>query len=263
MVSLRLAVASHCLSQPVRKAVHAAVKIGAKGIQFDTRNELRPDELSDSGRRQLLHELEQEGVSISSLQLPTRRSFYDSEQLEDRVQAVKRVLDFAIQLRVPYVTTRVGAIPQDAESAEYKLLVEVLNDIARHGNRVGATLAITPTRDSASDLKRLLNRVNDGFVAINFDPAIFAMNGHDVSKAYRELHPFVRHVTARDGLRDIDGSGQETAFGRGEVDWIELLALLDESGYRDWITVDRTSGDDKIGDASRAIQYLNNVATGR
>ena len=262
MVPLRLAVSSQCLSQPIRKAIRAAVEIGAKGIQFDVRNELRSSDLSDSGRRQLLHELELDGINIASLLLPTRRSFYDLQQLEDRVSAVKQALDFAYQLRVPYVVARVGAIPNDPDSAEYKLLVEVLNDIARHSNRVGATLAVTPTRDSAADLKTLLGRIQNGLVGLNFDPAVFAMNGRDAVAAFRELHSHVLHITARDGLRDIDGSGQETALGRGEVDWLELLALCEQAEYRGWLTVDRTAGDDKPGDAARAIQFLQNVTQG-
>lgn len=259
MVPLRLAVASHCLSQPIRKIIRAAVEIGAQGVQFDVRNELRPSDLSESGRRQLLHEMEVEGVTIASLLFPTRRSFYDQEQLDDRVAAVKRALDFAYQLRVPHVISRVGAIPAEKESNEYKVLVEVLNDIARHGNRVGATLLITPTRDAAVELKTLLDHIKDGHVGINFDPAIFAMNSRNPTEAFRLLHRDVLHITARDGLRDIDGSGQETALGRGEVDWIEMLALLGEADYHGWVTVDRTAGEDKPGDVARAIQYLKNV----
>lgn len=259
MMPLKLAVASHCLSQPVRKIIRAAVTIGAQGIQFDVRNELRPTDLSESGRRQLLHELEVEGVTIASLVLPTRRSFYDQEQLEDRVAAVKRAMEFAYQLRVPHVISRVGAIPADKESNEYKVLIDVLNDIARHGNRVGSTLLITPTRDAAADMKSLVDEIKEGLVGINFDPAIFAMNSRNSVEAFRLLHKHALHITARDGLRDIDGSGQETALGRGEVDWIEMLALLGEAEFHGWITVDRTSGNDKAGDVARAIQYLKNV----
>lgn len=263
MVPLRLAVTSQSLSQPVRKIIRSAVEIGATGIQFDVRNELRPTDLSESGRRQLLHEMEVEGVTIASLVFPTRRSFYDQQQLEDRVTAIKRAMDFAYQLRVPHVISRAGAIPADKESEDYKVLVEVLNDLARHGNRVGTTLLITPTRDAAADLKTLLDQIKDGLVGINFDPAIFAMNSRNAIEAFRLLHKDVLHITARDGLRDIDGSGQETVLGRGEVDWIELLALLGEADYHGWITVDRTSGEDKPGDVARAIQYLQNVVLGQ
>ena len=260
MEPLRRAVACHCLPQPIRQAIRAAVELKAAGIQFNARHELRPNDLSDSGRRQLRHDLEIDGLTISSLTFPTRRSLHDPDQLDARISGLKQTLEFAYQLRVPIVVARVGVIPSDKESDDYKLLVQALNEIARHGNRIGATLAITPTRDSAADLKELISKVTDGLVGINFDPAIFAMCGHDAVAAFRELHKHVLHITARDGVRDIDGSGQEVALGRGDVDWPELIALLAEADYRSWITVDRTSGSNEFQDAARALTYLQTVS---
>lgn len=257
----RRAVACHCLPKPIRRAIRAAVEMRADGLQFDVRQELRPADLSESGRRQLQHDLDLEGVAIASLSFPNRRSFYDLEQLDARVEALKQTMEFAYQLRAPVVVARAGVIPPDKESREYKLLIEVLNDLARHGNRVGATLAITPSRDAPEDLKKVIERVTEGPIGVNFDPAIFAMCGRAAVAAYRELHPYVVHVTARDGVQDVDGSGQEVALGRGDVDWPELLALLTEAEYRGWITVDRTNSDDVMGDAERALTYLRNVAS--
>lgn len=262
MEPLRRAVACHCLPQPLRRAIRAAIELGATGIQFNTRQELRPTDLSDSGRRQLRHDLEIEGLEISSLAFLTRRSLFDTEQLEARVSGLKQTLEFAYQLSVPIVVARVGAIPSDKDSAEFKLLLDVLNDVARHGNRVGTTLAITPTRDAAADLKELVSKVTEGQVGINFDPAVFAMCGRNAVAAFRELHEYVLHVTARDGVRDIDGSGQEVALGRGDVDWPELIALLTEAEYRGWLTVDRTNSDDITRDVERALAYLRNVTQG-
>lgn len=259
MEPLRRAVACRCLPSPIRQSIRTAIEIGAVGIQFDVRKELRPADLSVSGRRQLRHDLEIEGLTISSLSFPTRRSLYDPEQLEARISGLKQTLDFAYQLRVPIVVARVGAIPQDKESEEFKSLIEVLNEVARYANRVGATLAITPTRESAADLKDMLDRVKDGLVGINFDPAVFAMCGRDAVAAFRELHKHVLHITARDGVRDIDGSGQEVVLGRGDVDWPELLALLTEADYRGWLTVDRSHSDDATRDAERALAYLKNA----
>ncbi len=262
MEPLRRAIAGRCLPSPIRKAIQAAIEIGATGIQFDVRKDLRPTDLSDSGRRQLRHDLEAEGLTIPSLSFSTRRSLYDPDQLEARVSGLKQALEFAYQLRVPIVVARVGAIPQDKDSAEFKLLMEVLNDVARHGNRIGATLAITPTRESAAELKELIAQVSDGLVGINFDPAVFAMCGHDAIAAFRELHRQVLHITARDGVRDIDGSGQEVVLGRGDVDWPELIALLAEADYRGWLTVDRSHSDNPTRDAERALAYLKNVTQG-
>jgi sugar phosphate isomerase/epimerase len=255
----RRAVACHCLSVPLRRAARTAAELGAAGLQFDLRNELRPSELSESGRHQLRHDLEIEGISIASFSFPMRRSLYDPEQIDARVSGLKQALEFAYQLRAPIVVARIGAVPADSESREYKLLVEVLRDVARHSNRVGATLAITPTRDTPDDLQTLLARIQEGPIGLNFDPASFAMSGQDAVAAYRQLHAQVLHITARDGVRDIDGTGMEVPLGTGDVDWPELLALIKEADYRGWITVDRTNSTSAAADAERALMYLKNV----
>src|SRR5260370_12363646 len=168
-------------------------------------------------------------------------------------------MDHAWQLRAPVVTARIGKIPIDKESKSYRILFDVLSDVARHGNQVGSTLAITPTHDSSEALAELVAAVKSGPVGIDFDPAVIVMSGQKPAEAFRALHPWVLHVTARDAIRDIDAGGVETALGRGEVDWVEFLPLLDEVEYAGWVTVARAQGEDRAGDVARGVQYLNNV----
>jgi sugar phosphate isomerase/epimerase len=259
MPPLRVSVATRCLSLPLKESLRAAAKLGAAAVQFDARDELRPGELTETGRRQLLHALDELGLSIASLAFPMRRSFYDEEQLDGRVAAAKRAMDHAWQLRARVVTARIGKIPEDKESKPYRLLLDVLSDLARHGNQVGSTLAITPTHDTPGALGELIASVKSGPLGIDFDPAVFVMSGHNPAEAFRELHSFVIHFTARDAIRDVDAGGLETELGRGEVEWVELLPLLDEVRYSGWVTVNRTQGNDRAGDVARGIQYLKNV----
>jgi sugar phosphate isomerase/epimerase len=258
MPPLRIALATRCLNLPLKDSVRVAASLAVRGVQFDAREEIKPGELTETGRRQLLHELDQHGLSVASLAFHTRRSFYDEEQLDARVAAAKRTLELAWQLRARIVTARMGKIP-DRESKSYRLLQDVLGDLAQCANQVGATLAITPTHESPAALAELVGSVKTGPIGIDFDTAVFVMSGHDPGQALRTLQGLVMHLTARDAIRDIDAGGIEVALGRGEVDWVELLPLLDEIGYSGWVTVNRTQGDDRAGDAARAVQYLSNV----
>ena len=63
-------------------------------------------------------------------------------------------------------------------------------------------------------------------------------------------------------IPEIDGTGSEVAVGRGDVPWDELMALLSEGTFRGWMTVSRSSGDNRVDDMARAIRFLNNVAAG-
>ncbi len=259
MSKLRKAVVAGCLKLPLREAVSAAAEIGAEGLQFDARRELTPTELSETGRRQFLKLMSEFNLTVASLSFPNRRALYDPADLDRRIAAVKSAMQFAAQLGTQVVTLRAGRIPGDADADAYVMLREVLNDIARHGNHLGVVAAITASGDSPADLARIMNDIDAGPVGIDFDPAGMVVSGHAPAAAARELHQWIFHVQARDAVQDVAGAGMEVPLGRGEVDWLEFIATLDEIGYRGWITVNRTQGEDRAGDAARAIKYLRNL----
>jgi len=256
------AVTAACLNRPLRETLLAAAEIGAAGLQFDVRTELRPSDLSETGRRQFLKMAAEMNLRIASLSFTTRRTFYDTADLDRRIAAAKTAMDFAYQLGANVLALRVGRIPAESESIEYLTLRDALSDIARHGNHVGVVPVITPCGDSPAELGRLLGDVTVGPAGVDFDPAGFVMTGHSPTEALRELHDRIFHVQARDALRDVAGSGIEVPLGRGEIDWLEFVATLDEIAYRGWITVNRTQGTDRAGDAARAIKYLCNLEIG-
>lgn len=234
---------------------------GAAGLQFDARNQLRPTDLSETGRRQLLHALSERELSVASLNFPLRKALYDLEQLDPRVAAIRQAMQFAWDLKCRTLTCRIGRIPEDPQSSDGARLREVLADLAAHGNRVGVTFAITPAGDEARSLSTLIAGIGTGPLGVDFDAAERIMSRCNPASSLRDLHTLVTHVTVRDAVRDVDGAGREVPVGRGECDWPELLAVLDEMNFTGWLTVDRTAGDDPGGDIQRAVRYLQNVAS--
>ncbi len=260
MIALRIAVAADCFPGPLKQRIFRMAQAGAQGVQFDARSELKPADFSATGRRALLHQLADAGLKVAGLSLPTRRPLYDSQQLDARMNAVKGALQFAAQLKAAAVILSTGRIPEDAESADYKLLCQLLNDLARYGNHVGAALSLTPSSHSATTLSSLIERVTDGPVGVSFDPASFVMTGHDPVESLSQLHALVNHVRVRDALRDLNGNGIETPVGRGEVEWDHVLAIVAQADYSGWFTADRTTGEDRAGDVVRAVEFLKRLS---
>lgn len=260
---MRIAVATRSLLQPLRVAIDTAGTLGANGVQIDCRNELKPSELSETGRRQFRHELSERLMAVAALEFPMRRALSDEDALDARVAGLKAALDFAWSLGTPSVTGRIGRIPEDPQSPKFQLLVDVLNDLARHANRVGAIFALTPTIESVASLRQLLDRVQDGPVGVNFDPAGLLMSGVNPVEVYRAVHDRVLTVQVRDALRDVDGEGIEVPVGRGELAWDELLALLDDSAFSGWLITTRATGENRAGDIGRAVRFLREVGSGR
>ncbi|WP_166828644.1 sugar phosphate isomerase/epimerase family protein [Thalassoroseus pseudoceratinae] len=262
MRPLRFAVATRCFRQPLKHAMQTAADSGATGIELDIRNEVVESELSDTGRRHLLHFLGEHGLTVAGTTFPLRSYLLDPNHLDARIGGVKRGLEFSYQLGAKVMTARLGRVPTDPDSPAFQTAVEVLNDIARTSNHIGVVLGLTPSRDSASDVHRLLSAVDQGPIGIHFDPAGIVMGGENVPAAFVTLHEFVQQVQVRDAVSDVDGGGVEVAVGRGDVVWDEFLAMLDEAPYNGWLVAERTVGPDPIGDIPRAIQYVKNVGLG-
>lgn len=259
MHPLQLAVATINFNQPIKEALLTAVRTGAQGVQLAVHKELQPDDFNETARRQFLHYLNELNLKMPSLHLPMRRELADLEGLDQRLAEIRKVLDFAWAMKAPLVTLRIGRIPVDAESKQYEMLREVLNDLARYSNHVGSTLCLIPTNDTAESMSKMVTALTAGLVGVDFDPASFVLAGENPIAALRTLHQNVMHVQARDALRDIDGTGIETQVGRGQVEWDEFIALLAEIPYRGWITINRTQGDHRIMDSAAAVKFLTEL----
>ena len=261
MLRLRIAVATAHFGLPLRQAILRAAQAGADAVHLDARSEIRPEELSETGRRQLLHCLDELNLRVASLSFPTRHAFYEYDALEARLDATRAAMQFTRQLGATVLTIQPGTIP-DSGSPAYGVLSDVLNDLSRFGNHVGATLGLTSGGLSSQAVAQLLTAVTTGPIAIDFDPLLSVLSGHSPAEDLRVLQPFVQHIRVRDAVRRVDDSVQEVAVGRGEVEWDELLALIDETSYSGWLCVERSQGDDRAGDSERAIAFLRSIASG-
>jgi sugar phosphate isomerase/epimerase len=261
MKPLPLAIATRCLNQPLKSALVLAAQFGAGGVQLDCRNELKADELSATGRRELLHRIEEMRLSIASLDFPLRRGLLDPDRLDARVVALKQAMEFASQLRCRVVTVRLGRLP-DGEAGKSDLPLTVLNDLAGLGNHVGVTLALGPGGESPAPWLELLRQVSAGPIGINFDPASVVSAERSAVEVISEWGKLVNHIMVRDATRDGGGDSTEVPVGRGDVAWQEVLAVAYDLDYRGWFCVDRTQGNDEAGDAGRAIQYIRSLELG-
>jgi sugar phosphate isomerase/epimerase len=262
MSPIRLAVATRCLNLPLLAALKRTSDWGVAGVQLDLRSELAMSDLTDTGRRQLLHRINELSLTVAGAVFPLSHPLSDETELDRRVTLLQEAMKNAFSLKAGVLCCKVGRIPTERDSKAWRLLVEVVNDLARYGNHIGTILCITPTNDAADDLMALVGEIKAGPIGIDFDPAHFAMTGQSSIDSLRLLHAHVRHVQLRDGLRDFTGGGQEAPLGQGTIDWREHIALLGEMDYRGWLTALRTQGEDRPTDTARAIKYIRQLVPG-
>lgn len=250
----------------LKPALKQAAAIGAQGVLVDTRNMVRPAEFSASAIRHFRKHLDELGLVLAATTFPTRRGLADRRDIQPRIEAICGALTFARALGTDVVTLNVGPLPIDetdeAGRNDRDLLVEVLNDLTRHGNHVGAVPVIDVTASDLETFQDLLKDINTGAIGVDFDPAAWTGKGWNAVETFRELYGLVRHVWVRDAIRTSDGTYREVPVGRGEVAWDEVLAVLAEAEYNGWLTAGASGGENPAGDAAHALAMLRSIATG-
>jgi sugar phosphate isomerase/epimerase len=260
MQSARIGVDLASLRQPFKQALLTAARLGVAAVEIDGRNELFARNLTGTAVRQLRKMLEDLNLRVCAVGFHTRRGYYVPDGLDARVAATKRMMQLAYQLGAPLVVNQVGQVPANADDPNWSLLIDVLGDLAKFGQHVGAVLAAETGTESGSDLRRLLEAIPSGFVAADLNPAKLITQGFAPREAVEQLRPWIRHVHATDGTRDMArGRGTEVPLGQGSADLPELIGALESDDYRGYFTVQCPAGDSRLEEIQQAVNYLKRL----
>jgi sugar phosphate isomerase/epimerase len=231
--------------------------MGVMAVEINSRTELRFDTVSQTGVREIRKRLADLNLSVANVRFPIRRGFHVAADLERRLDAVKSTMKLAYDLGGTLVTTDIGRLVDDSSDAERGLVAESVAELARHGQRVGTRLAIGTAGTDPPNLLRLLAGGWGGLVGVNFDPADLIMRGLNVEESLRTLAPHVLHFRVRDAVVDqAAGRGLEVPLGRGSLDMIPMLAILEEHNYGGYLTIEGTSDEDPVGACASSVSYL-------
>jgi sugar phosphate isomerase/epimerase len=260
MPELKIGIQLRSLQLPFRRALEKAKELGAAAVEIDARGEIQPQELSQTGLRQLRKMLDDLELRVAAVGYRTRRGYQMAEDLDRRVAGTQAAMKFAHDLGAKVVINQVGRVPEKPDSPEWQRLVSVLSDLGNYGDRIGAYLAAETGSESGPDLARLLAALPPGSTGVNLDPGNLIINGFSVTEAIESLGSSIRHVHAKDGVRDLaQGRGIEVPLGRGSVDFPALLGALEEFGYRGYFTIERDRADDPVFEIGQAVKYLRTL----
>lgn len=257
MPELNIGIALSSLRQPLKKALHIAASLGATGVEIDARNDLRPKELSDTGRRQLRKMMDDLNLRVAAIRFQTRNGYDVLNDLDRRIEATKEAMQMAYSLGASVVINSVGAVPEEESHPAHTQLAASLADLARHGGHIGAMLACETGSEPVQRLVDLLQSLPEHAIGINFNPGNLIVNDHYSDECIVKCARWVLSVTARDGVRDLArGRGIEVPMGRGMAEFPNILAALEERQYRGWFLVDRLNASDPVGEIGNAVSFL-------
>ncbi|MCS7303977.1 MAG: sugar phosphate isomerase/epimerase [Thermoguttaceae bacterium] len=259
MPQLKLSVDLAELRQPFKQALDTAAQLGVQAVQIEARGELDPAQLSQTGIRHIRKMLEDWNLRVSAVRFRPTLSYYNLDRLEARIEATQRAMELAYKLGAGLVVGRIGRIPPP-DSSEHRLLTEVVTDLGRYGQRVGAMLATETGSEPGSELARFIQQLPEGSLGVDLNPANLVVENHSIEEAIETLGKHVLCVQATDALRDAAaGTAVRVELGRGNVDYRSLLAGLDGWSYQGYWTLQPAGGGDPKAELLRSIRFLRSL----
>lgn len=246
---------------PLRVAIARAAQIGAKFVQIDARNDVRPSELSATGARQLRKMLDDFNLRVASVRFQTRRGYDSPNDLSRRIDATKEAMEMAYKLGAGLVINQIGNVPDSVDDPRYQSLAAVMADLGRFGAHVGAFLAAETGTEEGEKLAKLLDGDQTSYVAVALNPGKLVINRFNVQDAIKALGSRIRTVIAIDGVVDLAaGRGITVPVGQGTADFPAILAALEDFQYTgDLVVGDEEPGPNSVQTAAETVEYITNL----
>lgn len=265
--------------QDTREAIKTAASIGVKGLQmYSTTGENSPENLVGQKRKDLLNFVKDQGLVFSAICGDLGKAFIYADRNIELVEKSKRIMDLAKELETDVVTTHIGVIPTDKTCDRYKIMQDACYELAQYADRLGSHFAVETGPELAVTLKDFLDNLGSTGVAVNLDPANFAMvTGDDPVQAVYTLKKYIVHTHAKDGINLLPADPEavysemqhdkwdevelfrELPLGQGAVDFPKYLKALEEIGYKGFLTIERECGANPVADIKLAADYLRKV----
>ena len=262
MKPLRIGIVVESTGLSVRQAVAQAARMGAEGVQVDAVGELAPDALGETGRREFRNLLRSFNQELAALHVPLRRGLDVAEDLQPRLDHVRKVMQLAFDLGARRVVVPCPKIPPDPATPRSQLMRESLLALGTHGDRVGSVVALEIGFDPGEKVREYLAGFDTGSLKVTYDPANMLMHGHDPVANLAPLKDLLSHVHARDArMAGLSRGLQEVPVGAGDVDWMTFTATLQVLDYGGFLVVEREQGDDKLADVESVVKFLRRFDT--
>jgi L-ribulose-5-phosphate 3-epimerase len=260
MNSLKIGIRLESLGLPLRRALAEAARLGVPGVQVDATGDLSPDELSQSGRREFRHLLRGHNFELTALGCPLARGLDAAEDQQPLLEHVRKVLDLSFDLGPRVAVVQAGAVFDEPDSPRGARLRDSLLTVGRYGDRVGARLALKTGLESGAALAAFLRGLDTGGVGANLNPANLLEHGFDPYDSTRALQGHILHTHAKN-VRSCSPSraAQEVPSGHGDIDWVKYVGVLEEIGYRGWLTVECETGANRLSDVAEGVAFLRRL----
>lgn len=184
----------------------------------------------------------------------------------ERMEGIKKIMDFANMLNLKTVTTHMGFMPENPSTKEYKDILEAIYELCEYANQYGINFCFETGQETPTTILRTINDVKArglDNLRINLDPANLLLYGKgNPMDAVDVFGQYVVGVHVKDGDYPTDGDnlGHEYKVGTGRVNFEYIIKKLHSFGYTGPLTIEREiSGEQQKKDIIDTIKYLENI----
>ncbi|HPE95772.1 MAG TPA: sugar phosphate isomerase/epimerase family protein [Bacillota bacterium] len=238
-------------------SVKAAKELGVSGIQtYFTNGELAAADMTKEKIAFVKSVMADNGLVFSAICGDFGFDFSDEARKTEIIEKSKRVVDVALQLGCPIVTTHIGRI-EETETHRMEVMRDTAYQLSSYADSCGAIFAAETGSEKAPLLKNFLDSLGAKGLRVNLDPANLVMCvGDDPVAAVYVLKDYIVHTHAKDGIQTGEDKFLEVPLGTGGVDFDKYLKALDDIGYKGYLTIEREVGDSPAKDIGLAFSFL-------
>ena len=234
---------------------------------------------TNSERAQILKRIRGYGLEVSALIAWGGEVDLGEElDLAKNLAWGKRINETAADMAEGLWMAHVGIMPDNETDPKWFVFVNSLGEIARHGEKIGATLALETGPEPPTVVRKMIETIDSPAIRINFDPANLllwppilatrhrvpydheaALRDYDPVEGLRLLMPFVVHAHAKDAVVNPQAEAEEVPLGTGMAQWPELHKILEKNRYDGYYAIERECGDDAMSDVRTAVRFLRKL----
>ncbi len=191
------------------------------------------------------------------------------ETREERILLARKIADYARWLDSPGIGIHIGFIDEDHNSAGFKELVGVTQELCGYCQKLGLGVNLETGQEPADTLLAYIDAVGAPNLFVNFDPANMILYGSgEPIAALRQVARHVRSVHVKDGTWSDQPTvtfGTQVPLGEGAVGMENYLRTLVEIGYTGPLTIEReikedgASAEEQLRDIRDAVKLLEEL----
>ncbi len=238
-------------------AIDATVQAGYSAIELACKSPHLDLPTSEADAGTVAGRIQKAGLEVAALSL--FNDFTTPRSLIPQIREAERGIRLASIFETDLVKLTPGPpASADAHPNDWNGLQAALDLLGPAARRAGVRLAfethMKQLADTVASAEQLLGMAADETVGLTVDFSNLSFAGERMPDVFDRLGSRIYHAHVKNGSIGTDGSWHFGALDEGLTDYNEVIALLRESGYGGYLSVECLGPDaktDPIGTASR------------